>query len=149
MVLAKYKDQLHPNHALLTETKQHLAAALGRVDGYRYDQLGKEDLQLKIRISNDLLTICSVLEPGISKSQGITLLDLTETKARLLQIEGKENQKVLEELVKIEKELKVAHDILQYEDEKALEGNVAKQARIQLGQLRGHIVGLRNTLLKK
>eukprot|EP00092_Neocalanus_flemingeri_P007671 GFUD01008283.1.p1 GENE.GFUD01008283.1~~GFUD01008283.1.p1 ORF type:complete len:508 (+),score=99.99 GFUD01008283.1:66-1589(+) len=141
-VLAKYSGKLHPNHALLTETKQHLAAALGCVDGYRYDQMNKEDLELKIKISYELLDICSILEPGISRSRGITLLDLTETKARLIQIEAKDEIKVLEELVLVEKQLKEAQHILQYEDENALEGNVAKQARIQLGQLRGHIVGL-------
>jgi len=146
-VLNKYQDKLHPNHALLTETKQHLAAALGRVNGYRYDQMTKEDLQLKIKISYDLLRVCAVLEPGISKSRGITLLDLTESRARLIKMEAKDEREILEELVDVEKELKEAQSILQYEDEKALEGNVAKQARVQLGQLRGHIVGLRNTLL--
>merc|ERR1712106_893295 len=90
----------------------------------RYDQMTKEDLQLKIKISYDLLRVCSVLEPGISKSRGITLLDLTESRARLIKKESKDEREILEELVDIEKELKEAQSILQYEDEKALEGNV-------------------------
>ena len=47
-VLEQFSPGLHPDHALLTETRQHLAAALGRVPGYRYDQLSREDLQLKV-----------------------------------------------------------------------------------------------------
>jgi len=54
MILSSYSPKLTENHGLILETKQHLAAALGRVDGYRYDQMTQEDMDLKIKISQDL-----------------------------------------------------------------------------------------------
>ena len=83
-LLAAHSPSLHPQHALLTECKQHLAAALGRAEGHRWDQLSLEDLGLKVAISEELLEVCSVLEPGLSKCRGITLLDMAEARARLL-----------------------------------------------------------------
>ena len=123
--------------------------------GYRYDQLSDEDLQLKVDISRDLLRVLGLLEPGCSKSRGITvsrnifpepiryflaqLLDLAECEARaVLRRRGG-----LEELARVETILEEAHDILQYEDESAIEGNVAKKARIDLAQLRQHIASLK------
>ena len=90
--MTKYSSQLTPSHGLLLETKQHLAAALGRVEDYRYDQLSLEDLQLKISISQDLLNILNVLEPGMSKSRGITLLDMAECKARLIMTKHRDDK---------------------------------------------------------
>ena len=49
----------------------------------------------------------------------------------------------LEELARVETILEEAHDILQYEDESAIEGNVAKKARMDLAQLRQHIASLK------
>lgn len=67
------------------------------------------------------------------------LLDLAECEARaVLRRRGG-----LEELARVETILEEAHDILQYEDEAAIEGNVAKKARIDLAQLRQHIASLK------
>ena len=43
-LLSEYSSKLTSKHGLIVELKQHLAAALGRVDGYRYDQLSIEDI---------------------------------------------------------------------------------------------------------
>ncbi|XP_023319622.1 protein msta isoform X2 [Eurytemora carolleeae] len=135
-ILFKYSDILHPNHALLAETKQHLAAAIGRVPGYRYEQLDLDTLRLKVDISTDLLDILSILEPGISKSRGITLLDLTEAKSRLLRRECSSENDLRIGFKQIEQMLEESNTILSYEDEGAIEGNVAKLARTQLETIR-------------
>ena len=142
-ILRKHSASLSPDHSLIVETKQHLAAALGRVDGYRLDQLSEQDLDLKISISYDLLRTLGVLEPGISKSRGITLLDLAEVRVRKILRNNNNLQLVPDQLVEVEKELSEANDILKYEDEKALEGNVAKKARLELLEIRKYIQSLK------
>jgi len=142
-ILYKYSDILHPNHALLTETRQHLAAALGRVPGYLYDQLDQKQLSVKVEISEHLLEVINVLEPGISKSKGITLLDLTEAKSRLIRMTCKNARDHIKELRKIEQMLEECNGILSYEDEKAIEGNVAKNARTQLCNIRMFLADMR------
>jgi len=142
-ILRKHSASLSPNHALIMETKQHLAAALGRVDGYRVDQLSEQDLDLKISISYDLLRLLDVLEPGISKSRGITLLDLAEARVRKILKTESNFQLVADQLAEVELELAEADNILQYEDEKALEGNVAKKARLDLADIRKYLQSLR------
>ena len=142
-VLGRHSSELSSSHALIMETKQHLAAALGRVDGYRVDQLSEEDLDLKISISYDLLRMLEVLEPGLSKSRGITLLDLAEVRVRKILKNNNNLQLVSDQLAEVEVELAEADDILKYEDEKALEGNVAKKARLDLADIRKYLQSLK------
>jgi len=142
-VLGRHSSELSSSHALIMETKQHLAAALGRVDGYRLDQLGQQDLQLKISISYDLLKVLDVLEPGLSKSRGITLLDLSEVRVRQILRSDLTDRQLVEQLGQVEKELSEAHEILRHEDEKAVEGNVAKKARVDLAEIRKYLQTLK------
>ena len=138
-----YAAGLSPNHALVMEINQHLAAALGRVDGYRLDQLEEQDLDLKISISYHLLKILDVLEPGISKSRGITLLDLSEVRVRRILRSNLKHSQLVTKLTEVEKELTEANEILEYEDEKAMEGNVAKKARLELAEIRKYLLTLK------
>ena len=102
---------------------------------------------MKINISYDLLEVLDILEPGCSKSRGITLLDLAECKARsILQHPENEEMETYKKLLNLEEELSEAHNILQYEDEEAIEGNVAKKAKFELGQLRQHIFNLKKKM---
>ena len=113
------------------------------MDGYRVDQLSEEDLDLKISISYDLLRMLEVLEPGLSKSRGITLLDLAEVRVRKILKNNNNLQLVSDQLAEVEVELAEADDILKYEDEKALEGNVAKKARLDLVDIRKYLQSLK------
>ena len=148
MILSSYSPKLTEHHGLILETKQHLAAALGRVDGYRYDQLSQEDMDLKISISQDLFRVLNVLEPGLSKSRGITLLDLADCQARDIFRNESDEMTILDNLVVVEEILSESYTILKYEDEKSIEGNVAKKAKTDLLQLRQHIASLKLKLKK-
>ena len=148
MILSSYSPKLTESHGLILETKQHLAAALGRVDGYRYDQMSQEDMDLKISISQDLFRALNILEPGLSKSRGITLLDLAECQARDIFRNENDAMTILDNLVVVEEILAESYNILKYEDEKAIEGNVAKKAKSDLHQLRQHIASLKLKLKK-
>ena len=144
-LLTSHQPSLHPHHALLTETKQHLAAALGRAEGYRWDQISESDLRLKIAISEELLQLCNILEPGLSKCRGITLLDLAEARGRLLH-KTKSGSGLLEGLLQVEKEAEEADTILKLEDEASIEGNVAKMAREQVAQVRMAVRALKSQI---
>ena len=148
MILSSYSPKLTEHHGLILEIKQHLAAALGRVDGYRYDQLSQEDMDLKISISQDLFRVLNVLEPGLSKSRGITLLDLADCQARDIFRNESDEMTILDNLVVVEEILSESYTILKYEDEKSIEGNVAKKAKTDLLQLRQHIASLKLKLKK-
>ena len=142
-ILKEYRSRLSASHGLILETEQHLAAALGRVDGYRFDQISDEDIDLKIEVSEHLLTALNILEPGLSKSRGITLLDMAECKARKVLNTKSDKATKLKQLQKVEQQLSEACDILGYEDEKAIEGNVAKKAKSDLFQLQQHLKSLK------
>jgi len=146
-ILREQRGTVSPDHGLILEVEQHLAAALGRVDGHRFDQISDEDLQLKIDISQHLMKVLNVLEPGLSKSRGITLLDMAECKARLiLKSKDQDDAAKYTRLLKVEEELAEAWSILKYEDEKAIEGNVSKKAQADLKQLRHHLNILKSNL---
>ena len=88
------------------------------------------------------------MEPGYSKSRGITLLDLAECKARsILQQSNSDESDIYDQLLDLEEELSEAYRILQFEDEEAIEGNVAKKAKFELGQLRQHIFNFKKKML--
>ena len=55
----------------------------------------------------------------------------------------KEGAELVSGLECVERELEEAHCILRLEDEQSIEGNVAKQARVQLVEVRQALVGLR------
>jgi len=143
-ILNTYSGLVHENHAMLLEARQHLSAAIGRAPGYRYDQISAEYLELKVTASQKLLEVISVLEPGISKSKGITLLELTEAKSRLLLLNCKDESRLAKEFLKIEQMLAECCEILKYEDEEAIEGNVAKEARIQYSKIRSYMSRFQN-----
>jgi len=147
-IINDYSGLVHENHALLLEARQHLSAAIGRAPGYRYDQISEKHLQLKVTVSQKLLEIISVLEPGISKSRGITLLELTEAKSRLLLLNCKDESELFREFSKIKEMLEECCEILQFEDEKAIEGNVAKEARTQYAKIRSYLGSLQGKIVQ-
>ena len=112
-------------------------------------KVSKEDMDLKISISQDLFRVLNILEPGLSKSRGITLLDLAECQARDIFKNETDAMTILDNLVVVEEILAESYNILKYEDEKAIEGNVAKKAKTDLHQLRQHIASLKSKFKKK
>ena len=127
---------------MLTELRQHMAAALGRADGWRWDQVGEQEARLKVEVSEELLGVCGVLEPGLSKCRGITLMDLAEARGRLIHL-TEEGPALLRGLQVVERELEEADTILRLEDETSIEGGVARIARQQLQLVKGALGSLR------
>ncbi len=69
-------------------------------------------------------------------SQTVTFITYNYRSLRLATRKQLVGSKLLHQLLEVQQELEEANRILQYEDEAAIEGNVAKQARQQLQDLR-------------
>lgn len=76
MFLAKYAHVLHPNHYLLIEMKQKLAALIrhmGEMNGEFCKSV--KLLTRKIELCKEIVPLLSILQPGISRLKGIALYE--------------------------------------------------------------------------
>ena len=71
------------------------------------------------------------------------MLDLSEVRVRRILRSNLKHSQLVTKLTEVEKELTEANEILEYEDEKAMEGNVAKKARLELAEIRKYLLTLK------
>lgn len=74
--IAQYSSILHPNHYILIEMKQRLAALIRHM-GERDEAYAKSEklLKRKIELCKEILPLLDVLQPGISRLKGIALYE--------------------------------------------------------------------------
>lgn len=74
--IAKYSPVLHPNHYLLIEMKQKLAAIIRHM-GEMNSEFSKSVklLRRKIELCKEIVPLLSILQPGISRMKGIALYE--------------------------------------------------------------------------
>lgn len=74
--IAKYSRVLHPNHYLLIEMKQKLAAIIRHM-GEMNSEFTKSVklLNRKIELCKEIVPLLSILQPGISRLRGIALYE--------------------------------------------------------------------------
>lgn len=74
--IAKYSRVLHPNHYLLIEMKQKLAAIIRHM-GEMNSEFSKSVklLNRKIELCKEIVPLLSILQPGISRLRGIALYE--------------------------------------------------------------------------
>ncbi|XP_078050153.1 SET domain-containing protein SmydA-8 [Augochlora pura] len=75
-VMKKYRSVLHPCHAFNTMLRHSLTQMYGRVDEYLLDDLPDVVLEHKIDMCHLLLQVLNVIEPGYSRTRGMTLYEL-------------------------------------------------------------------------
>ena len=75
-ILEKLSTMLHPSHYIMMTLKKYIADLLGTSDGYRLHQLSDDQLDLKIRYSEDFLRVIGLVDPGQTKWRGTLLFDL-------------------------------------------------------------------------
>ena len=75
-LLEKLSTILHPSHYIMMTLKKYIADLLGTSDGYRLHQLSDDQLDLKIRYSEDFLRVIGLVDPGQTKWRGTLLFDL-------------------------------------------------------------------------
>lgn len=91
--IAKYTKLLHPNHYLLIEMKQKLAAIIRHMSATAYDSVTKNNnsnqcvsigqnknddhrlLKRKIELCKEFVPLLDILQPGISRLKAIVLYE--------------------------------------------------------------------------
>ncbi|KAL3273948.1 hypothetical protein HHI36_015371 [Cryptolaemus montrouzieri] len=128
---------LHPQHYMMLELQQNLIGL------YSQSVPSRENLTRKIDLCQNLLKVIQVLEPGISRVQGLTLNELHSSIANLAYLEYSKREISLEILLQ---RLKLSEDILKaalkhllYEPKKSPEGSLAQNALRHLKILRESI----------
>ena len=75
-LLEKFQSVLHDNHYICMKTKRILLQIYGARDGYRLNQLTREQLDRKIFLCKNYIEIFSKLEPGFRTWKGRLLEEL-------------------------------------------------------------------------
>lgn len=74
--LSRNASSLHPNHFLFTSVRQSLSQLYGRDERYLLNTLTMEQLERKVSICQQLLSVADVVEPGLTRLRGVTLYEL-------------------------------------------------------------------------
>ena len=134
--LSRHKKVVHPNHASMMEAKKHLSVGYGRFPGFTFDKLSEEKLKKKITFCKEVLEFVGILEPGISTQKALTLYELwlgEKEMAERLKAEEKLSQSEYETSVKESlKYLEESSQILKYEPENSIHGQLSKDIDIKL-----------------
>ena len=75
-LLSRFQEKLHDNHYICMKTKRLLLQIYGARDGYRLNQMSREQLDRKIFLCRNYIEIFSKLEPGYRTWKGRLLEEL-------------------------------------------------------------------------
>lgn len=70
--LSRHASSLHPNHFLFTSVRQSLSQLYGRDERYLLNTLTMEQLERKVSICQQLLSVADVVEPGLTRLRGLS-----------------------------------------------------------------------------
>ena len=82
--LSKYVGALHETNTFVLQVKYALTQLYGNSPGHRLDQLKEIQLERKASLTEELLKISEVIEPGLSSFRGFLLVDMYKCKRELL-----------------------------------------------------------------
>ncbi|XP_004517861.1 protein msta [Ceratitis capitata] len=143
LLLSKLTRYFHPNHYLLLDIKQNIAAILRSILQNFSLQPGRKVYERKVRLCQDIFGILQIILPGISRLKAIVLYEMANTTAELhrMRYEQKELQKMeLVALLKhIEQMLREAIRMLLYEPPDTPEGQMTKNMLKELKDLQNDI----------
>lgn len=94
-LLERFQSVLHENHYICMKTKRILLQIYGAREGYKLNQLSRKQLERKISLCRNYISIFSVLEPGHRTWKGAVLEELLGPLTIILhqdQQEGKMNK---------------------------------------------------------
>ena len=75
-LLTRFQTHLHQNHFLCMKIKRILLQIYGARDGFRLDQMSRDQLNRKIELCRNYIEIFSKLEPGYRVWKGRVLEEL-------------------------------------------------------------------------
>ncbi|XP_017465315.1 PREDICTED: protein msta [Rhagoletis zephyria] len=143
LLLAKLTRYFHPNHYLLLDIKQNIAAILRSILQNFTLQPGRKVYERKVRLCQDIFGVLQIILPGISRLKAIVLYEMANTSAELqrMRYEEKELQKseLVELLKRIEMMLRESIRMLIYEPPETPEGQMTKSMLKELKDLQNDI----------
>lgn len=95
LLLSKLTRYFHPNHYLLLDIKQNIAAILRSILQNFALQPGRKVYERKVRLCQDVFGVLQIILPGISRLKAIVLYEMANTLAELhrMRYDQKELQK--------------------------------------------------------
>ncbi|XP_055320157.1 SET domain-containing protein SmydA-8-like [Sitodiplosis mosellana] len=163
LLITKYTQILHPNHYLLIELKQKLAAVIRHMSATAYDNATNSFvsaaaatnavssnqrilsplenlLQRKIDLCEEFIPLLNILQPGISRLRAIAMYEQFAPLVQLARLQHQQkiitDAEYLHQLNEAEKIAKESIGMLLYEPATNPEGMLAKQAMYELKELR-------------
>lgn len=82
--LTKYRGALHETNTFVLQVKYALTQLYGNSPGHRLSEMKETQLERKASLTEELLEISEVIEPGLSSFRGFLLIDLYRCKRELL-----------------------------------------------------------------
>ncbi|XP_057378366.1 SET domain-containing protein SmydA-8-like [Daphnia carinata] len=74
--LKRHATLVHPNHFLFTSARQSLSQLYGRDERFLLNSLTMEQLERKISICQQMLSVANIVEPGLTRIRGVTLYEM-------------------------------------------------------------------------
>ncbi|KAG8322789.1 hypothetical protein J6590_015780 [Homalodisca vitripennis] len=135
-----YSGILHRNHYLILGLKYTLSQLYGKSAGYLIHQMTEAMLERKKQVCEDILQMFDVLEPGLTRTRGLTMYEL-HAPIMVLTIQRFENHKISKgdlcrSLRRVAAYLRDCCKILKFESDKSQEGSIKKAAQDALVQLK-------------
>ena len=111
-LLERFQEKLHGNHYICMKTKRLLLQIYGARDGYRLNQMSREQLNRKIFLCRNYIEIFSKLEPGYRTWKGRLLEELL---GPLTMIVGQDQEKMnkMEYLLRYKEIIKMVKEAAQ------------------------------------
>ncbi|KAK9888012.1 hypothetical protein WA026_000296 [Henosepilachna vigintioctopunctata] len=143
----KLLKTLHPHHYLILALQQKLVGL------YTQSIQNKKNLSRKNELCQNLIKVYEILEPGISRNQGVIQYELHSTIANLAYKEYSLGEITLETLLQqlflAEATLKAALKHLIYEPKKSPEGRIVQEALGYLKDLRQSISDIKEQITSR
>lgn len=140
--LKKFKPILHPNHVVLIKVKYALAKMYGRMEGYEANNLTDQQLERKLGLCQEVLSVLDLIMPGQSRMRGVIMyelhLPLVLLSNRQLQRGpggGADPAKIKADLRQGLKYLKQGIAILRLQPEGSFESKIVAGAKDSVGEL--------------
>ncbi|XP_055840243.1 SET domain-containing protein SmydA-8 [Episyrphus balteatus] len=147
-LIEKFYKVFHPNHYLIIDLKQNVAALLRTFLMNPICRPGKLVLERKTTLCEDILTVLRIIQPGISRLKAIALYEMFTSYAELNRLRFHENEinefELLEILKQAETMLREAIRMLLYEPVNTPEGQLTKSMLKELRDLQNDMKMLFN-----
>uniref|UniRef100_A0A0K8WBW2 Protein msta, isoform A n=2 Tax=Bactrocera latifrons TaxID=174628 RepID=A0A0K8WBW2_BACLA len=143
LLLSKLTRFFHPNHYLLLDIKQNIAAILRTILQNFALQPGRRVYERKVRLCQDIFGVLQIILPGISRLKAIVLYEMANTLAELhrMSYDQKELQKteLVEHLKRVEMMLRESVRMLLYEPPETPEGQMTKSILKEIKDLQNDV----------